>query len=140
VTKRTYGNKSIRVFWDSDRCIHSQNCVVGLPAVFDNERTPWIDVDAAGADEIRRVVATCPSGALTCETPGSVRGATGDHLPSIRALRDGPYQVRGKVRLVGPDGTEIGTGEICLLCGCGGSRKKPFCDGTHKHHPSSHVD
>jgi uncharacterized Fe-S cluster protein YjdI len=32
--------------------------------VFDAKRSPWIDPDGAGADEIAAQVAKCPSGAL----------------------------------------------------------------------------
>jgi CDGSH-type Zn-finger protein len=44
----------------------------------------------------------------------------------------GPYQIRGHIRLVLPSGREIETEEETWLCRCGGSRLKPFCDGTHK--------
>ncbi len=65
--KRTYENKQIRVYWDSDKCIHSANCVRGLPKVFNRQRRPWVDVNAAGATEIKLCIDKCPSGALRCE-------------------------------------------------------------------------
>ena len=50
----------------------------------------------------------------------------------------GSYRVYGPVRLVDADGNEydldvkrIG-GSFISLCRCGGSKTKPFCDGTHK--------
>jgi CDGSH-type Zn-finger protein len=43
----------------------------------------------------------------------------------------GPYQIRGRIRLVLPSGREIETEEETWLCRCGGSQQKPFCDGTH---------
>jgi 3-phenylpropionate/trans-cinnamate dioxygenase ferredoxin subunit len=44
----------------------------------------------------------------------------------------GPYQIRGRIRLVLPSGREIETEEETWLCRCGGSQRKPFCDGTHE--------
>jgi CDGSH-type Zn-finger protein len=50
----------------------------------------------------------------------------------ITPYRDGPLLVRGPVRLVDQDGTEIAAGdETIALCRCGKSRLRPFCDGTH---------
>lgn len=48
-------------------------------------------------------------------------------------LKDGPLKVEGPIELVDADGNaiEIRAGKAVFLCRCGGSRKKPFCDGTH---------
>ena len=46
---------------------------------------------------------------------------------------NGPYLVRGDFRLTDPDGGEIDPHRKTIaLCRCGASRRKPFCDGTHK--------
>jgi CDGSH-type Zn-finger protein len=51
---------------------------------------------------------------------------------TIQTRHNGPYLVKGPVRLVDADGTEFTTtGDTIALCRCGGSTKKPFCDGTH---------
>ena len=51
----------------------------------------------------------------------------------IKVVENGPYQVTGDFRLVDHEGTVIPTtpGKRVSLCRCGGSTKKPFCDGTH---------
>ena len=52
----------------------------------------------------------------------------------IKARHNGPYKVTGPVRLIDADGREYDLGqrgETIALCRCGGSRTKPFCDGTH---------
>jgi CDGSH-type Zn-finger protein len=52
--------------------------------------------------------------------------------PSITVYRSGPYLVRGDVRLVDEDGSElILRRAIVPLCRCGRSRTKPLCDGSH---------
>jgi CDGSH-type Zn-finger protein len=51
----------------------------------------------------------------------------------ITPYPDGPYLVRGEFELVDVDGQVIETRrQTVALCRCGGSRTKPFCDGTHK--------
>ena len=47
---------------------------------------------------------------------------------------NGPYRVFGQVKLVDNDGNEfdIPPGDWYVLCRCGHSETKPFCDGTHK--------
>lgn len=50
----------------------------------------------------------------------------------ITPLENGPYLVRGPVKIVDPDGNQFRvTRETVALCRCGGSTTKPFCDGTH---------
>lgn len=54
-----------KVSWDEKICEHAGNCVKGLPSVFKVENGRFvIDENAAGADEIKAVIETCPSGAL----------------------------------------------------------------------------
>ena len=62
--RRIYANNAIEVLWEPKLCIHVRNCVRGLARVFDAERRPWVDVDAADADAIAATVLTCPTGAL----------------------------------------------------------------------------
>ena len=53
---------------------------------------------------------------------------------------NGPLVVEGPVKIVTPDGHELPVpprkdgrpAEVVVLCRCGGSATKPFCDGTHK--------
>ncbi|MCS7050919.1 MAG: CDGSH iron-sulfur domain-containing protein [Thermomicrobium sp.] len=51
----------------------------------------------------------------------------------ITVRQNGPYHVQGRVLLVDHEGNEIPyDGDELWLCRCGGSAKKPFCDGTHR--------
>jgi CDGSH iron-sulfur domain-containing protein 3 len=53
----------------------------------------------------------------------------------IKARENGPYKVTGPVRVIDADGNEYelpDDGKPIVLCRCGGSRTKPFCDSTHK--------
>jgi 3-phenylpropionate/trans-cinnamate dioxygenase ferredoxin subunit len=51
----------------------------------------------------------------------------------ITVGKNGPYHVQGRVILVDQEGNEIPyEGDEIWLCRCGGSARKPFCDGTHR--------
>jgi CDGSH-type Zn-finger protein len=52
---------------------------------------------------------------------------------TILVRNNGPFVVEGPFRLTDADGAEydLVPGKKYSLCRCGGSTKKPFCDGTH---------
>jgi CDGSH-type Zn-finger protein len=52
---------------------------------------------------------------------------------TITVRPNGPFRVEGPFRLVDADGKEwdLAGKPAVSLCRCGGSTKKPFCDGTH---------
>ena len=50
---------------------------------------------------------------------------------SIKVTRGGPYLVKGAVEVDNASGEVCTTSGTSCLCRCGGSRSKPFCDGTH---------
>ncbi|HSC08313.1 MAG TPA: CDGSH iron-sulfur domain-containing protein [Steroidobacteraceae bacterium] len=45
---------------------------------------------------------------------------------------DGPLHVKGSMEIVSGTGRTINRVVEAWFCRCGGSAKKPFCDGTHK--------
>ena len=53
---------------------------------------------------------------------------------TIKARANGPYRVDGPVRIVDAQGTEfvVPPGDSIVLCRCGHSRSKPFCDKSHR--------
>lgn len=129
---KVYANDAIEVHWEPRLCIHTRNCVNGLGAVFDPERRPWIDVDAADPDEIAATVLTCPTGALHFRRLDGGPQEEPAVEATIEPRPNGPLFVRGRVRVVDPDGTLLREDTRVALCRCGGSQNKPFCDGTHR--------
>lgn len=75
--KLEYSNGEITVVWQPGLCIHSGNCVKGLPAVFKPKERPWIKVHDAPANAIAEQVRQCPSGALSFYTNAKKKPATG---------------------------------------------------------------
>lgn len=130
-TGRRYTGTAIDVTYIPRRCIHAAECVRGLRAVFDTEKRPWIDPDAASADEVAAVVRRCPSGALHFERRDG-GSAEAPPAPNRIVVTDaGPYRLVGDLRLVGSDGSELAETRA-TLCRCGASQNKPFCDNSHR--------
>ncbi|MBI4607752.1 MAG: CDGSH iron-sulfur domain-containing protein [Candidatus Rokubacteria bacterium] len=51
----------------------------------------------------------------------------------VTVLTNGPLMLKGEVELTDAEGKALPTKpDATYLCRCGGSAKKPFCDGTHK--------
>jgi CDGSH-type Zn-finger protein len=51
----------------------------------------------------------------------------------IKVRLNGPYRVEGPVKVIDVDGNEFELpGEVIALCRCGHSKKKPFCDRSHR--------
>jgi CDGSH-type Zn-finger protein len=55
---------------------------------------------------------------------------------TIKARANGPYRVDGPVRVIDAEGKEfvLPEGEAIVLCRCGHSANKPFCDKSHQRH------
>lgn len=135
---RIYSNDEISVIWRPEKCIHARECVKGLPAVFNKDRSPWVNMQGASSEEIIEVVGRCPSGALTCKRrsedglEGEYMGASEVHgTAHIKTTKNGPLLVEGDVALLDSGGKVLAGEGTYALCRCGGSKKKPFCDGTH---------
>ncbi|MDQ0875972.1 CDGSH-type Zn-finger protein [Paenibacillus sp. V4I3] len=51
---------------------------------------------------------------------------------TIKVNDNGPLRIMGKVDMVDAEGNRFETPESFILCRCGLSDKKPFCDLAHK--------
>jgi CDGSH-type Zn-finger protein len=51
--------------------------------------------------------------------------------PSISSVHNGPLRVTNVDDLKDHKGNTIETRKVFILCRCGGSARKPFCDGAH---------
>ena len=53
----------------------------------------------------------------------------------IKVRHNGPYKVTGPIRLIDADDNEYdlgNRGETIVLCRCGHSNTKPFCDSSNR--------
>jgi CDGSH-type Zn-finger protein/uncharacterized Fe-S cluster protein YjdI len=60
--------------------------------------------------------------------PLAVRGGP----VTVALYANGPLGLRGNVEILSGTGRTIDRIKGAALCRCGGSKNKPFCDGTHK--------
>ncbi|OAI50637.1 hypothetical protein AYO46_09715 [Betaproteobacteria bacterium SCGC AG-212-J23] len=129
--KRTsYRGKRITIHDNRGICAHAGACTDNLQSVFRMKQEPWIDPDGAKVEEIVATINKCPSGALSYSIDG-VEHRDQEREPMVTVTDHGPYAVRGGVELQGVAFGEGASREHYTLCRCGGSKNKPFCDGTH---------
>ena len=93
---------------------------------------------------IEELVIGLPEQSETPESAGVGSGAAMTE-PWIRVQPNGPYEIHGDIPLVRKSpvvsehgdplswrkGPELPSGEVYLLCRCGHSKNKPFCDSSH---------
>lgn len=88
------------------------------------------------ASETIKAASECPSGRLTAVTKEG-KEIEPELDQSIAIIQDpemgvsGGIYVKGGVRLQSADGDEYETRNRIVLCRCGKSKDKPFCDGSH---------
>lgn len=128
---RDYRTDEIIVHWDSSRCIHTGICLRSLHEVFNLRQKPWVDVQAASADEIAATIEKCPSGALSYTRMGAT-GERPSETTTVVPAPNGPLFVRGNVEVRDADGELMGAGCRMTLCRCGHSQNQPFCDLSHR--------
>lgn len=142
---KEYKTDDLIVYWTPSLCSHAGKCTHGLPEVFNIEKRPWIDMEAAAAEDIIKAVDKCPTGALkykltenskidptVAQGPGSADFKPEDSpIVQIKIIKKGPFMVKGPVQIIDSDGNIINEASQMTLCRCGLSKNQPFCDGAH---------
>lgn len=128
--RESYPAARITIHDNRSICAHAGHCTDGLNSVFRYKSEPWIDPAGDAVEAIIETIRRCPSGALSYTLDG-VEGADQEREPAITVTKDGPYAVTGGVGLLEPSWAQGASTEHYTLCRCGGSKNKPFCDGTH---------
>lgn len=124
---RSYSNDRIEIRFDGKKCIHSRKCVLRLPQVFRaGMGADWIDADGASVDEITSIARACPSGAITYVRKDGEPGEAVPKVNSAALWENGPLELRADLRLGDATATRA------VLCRCGLSTNKPYCDGSHR--------
>jgi CDGSH-type Zn-finger protein len=127
-----YGGKTITIFDNRSICAHAGFCTDGLKQVFRMQAEPWIEPDGAAVAEIIATIEKCPSGALSYARDG-VEAPAQPRPAMVTVVNDGPHAVTGGIDLAAVAFGDGASREHYTLCRCGGSKNKPFCDGTHWH-------
>lgn len=122
--------RDITIAYTPVLCSHAGECSSRAAKIFNPSDRPWIRPENGSLDDILNVLAACPSGALRL----AIADQPPQHLTSaeveISIEQHGPYHVKN----IALDAEFNGTGASrakYVLCRCGQSKNKPFCDGTH---------
>lgn len=94
-------------------------------------RTIGATADPAVRSAVTEQVAQCPSGRLQYIREGSSEPEERAYPATIATIPDGPLWVLGGVPVVSDRGSTYEVRNRALLCRCGASANKPFCDGSH---------
>jgi CDGSH-type Zn-finger protein len=125
-----YVGKKITIHDNRGVCAHIGHCTDGLKSVFKLKQEPWIDPNGATVEEIIQTINKCPSGALSYSIE-DVEHKDHERETMVTVLKNGPYAIAGGIELLDQEMVEGTSREHYTLCRCGGSKNKPFCDGTH---------
>jgi len=122
-----YKGAQITLLYNPRLCSHAAECGARAPKAFDPTQRPWINPDAESVEKLEEVVRACPSGALQIEGRGHLLADGAE----ITVEANGPFRVVGASIDAGPSGAGAST-EKLVLCRCGLSGNKPYCDGSHR--------
>ncbi len=122
-----YRGKQVAIRFDSNKCIHSRNCVLGRPDVFvPNAAGPWIKPDNASSETVAALALACPSGAITYQRLDGGENEAAPVVNLVRVRENGPLAFHADLAIEGQERAFRAT-----LCRCGASKRKPLCDGSH---------
>lgn len=62
---KEYSNGEITIKWQPKVCQHAAVCVKTLPQVYNPKASPWIAIENASSEELKKQISQCPSGALS---------------------------------------------------------------------------
>ena len=119
--------EDLRLYFDAKRCIHARYCVTGAPDTFvGNVDGDWIHPDETETGHLIHVAKQCPSGAIQYDALDGGPEESPPEANTVRVWENGPLAVHAEIVLDGePDGFRR------VLCRCGLSGSKPYCDGSH---------
>jgi CDGSH-type Zn-finger protein len=131
------GGTHIVVKRDDSLCTHAGFCANRVTTV---ERMVPETNDTGVRSQVIAMIERCPSGALTYALEEGQPDIEPDLPQQVAVVTeitsegpiDGPLWVTGSIPIQRADGLPLETRNRVMLCGCGRSRSKPLCDGTHR--------
>ncbi len=126
-----YKGKGITIVFDRYLCMGAGYCGE-LEPVFGTHDQPRYEPDAAPVEEIITTIKKCPSGALSYIIDNTHYK---DYYTDTKIVveKDGPLNCQGEITLIDDQESDLllPDADHFTLCRCGGSKKKPVCDGSH---------
>lgn len=134
---REYTNGEITIVWQPKLCIHSTFCWRESPEIFNPEKRPWVHASDISSEKIIKQIERCPSKALTYYYNGRKdENLKKTETPAVTEVQiemvpNGPLMITGHVKIINEKGEAAIRYNTTALCRCGGTKKPPYCDGTH---------
>jgi len=125
---RIWEGEKIKTIFDPNLCMHVFVCK-SLKKLRLNEIE---EEGTAAAEEIMKVVKTCPSGALRYELKAEIPEVGYEFEHPLEIIEGGEIRINGEFEPFGFELRESHSVPRATLCRCGLSKNKPFCDGRHK--------
>jgi CDGSH-type Zn-finger protein/ferredoxin len=127
-----YRGKDITIVFDRYLCMGAGYCGE-LEAVFGTHDQPKYEPDTAPVEDIIATIKKCPSGALSYII-GNEHYKNYFSETRIVVEKDGPLNCQGEITLIDDQDSDafLPDADHFTLCRCGGSKKKPVCDGSHE--------
>lgn len=126
-----YRGKAITIVFDRYLCMGAGYCGE-LESVFGTHDQPKYEPDAAPVEEIIATIKKCPSGALSYIIDDM---HVVDYFSETRMVveQNGPLHCQGDISVIDDQESDLflPQADHFTLCRCGGSKKKPVCDGAH---------
>ena len=128
-----YEGQNITIVFDRYLCMGAGFCGE-LEAVFGTHDAPIYEPDAAPVEAIIETIRRCPSGALSYIVDNVHHTDWFQGTEQIVVEKNGPLHIQGAITLIDDQGSDklLPMADHFSLCRCGGSTKKPICDGSHK--------
>ncbi|WP_306114184.1 MULTISPECIES: CDGSH iron-sulfur domain-containing protein [unclassified Roseovarius] len=127
----TYEGAEVTVTYNPLLCSHAAECGRLASHIFNPEQKPWVQPDKGAVAEVEAVITACPSGALALKRPDGAREHRLAERCDVTIEKNGPYWVQNVKSPVGAQGQGMSSKKY-VLCRCGLSGNKPYCDGTHR--------
>jgi len=127
----SYEGTQATVHFNPRLCAHAAECGRIAVSVFNPAQKPWVQPDEGTVEQIEAVVAACPSGALQMSAPGGSPQSRTPDRAQVVVQKDGPYWITG-VQIETDASAEMVLDDKYVLCRCGQSGNKPYCDGSHR--------
>ena len=131
IAERHVNHQGVELVIKDDRglCMHAGFCGTRFTNVWKmNEDSQ----DPQVRSELIAMIQRCPSGALSYSLEAGTEIIEPDLPTEVAVVPDGPLWVEGGIPVERRDGQPLEPRNRVTLCRCGGSSKKPLCDGTHK--------
>ena len=127
----SYEGAEVSVTYNPLLCSHAAECGRLASHIFNPSERPWVQPDNGTKAEVEAVVAACPSGALAIKRADGAREHRLAERCDLVIEKNGPYWVQNLPSPVGAQGEGMSSRKY-VLCRCGLSGNKPYCDGSHR--------